>query len=96
MVTYTALYVPYITHMQQMHAKPCLIVQDNKLASYFLNVVACFVLISYLGGQERLYCSDERLDVAYDNPSLFCQISGNHSYVAPYVYRCCICSSLDL
>ena len=34
------------------------------------------MLISYLGGQERLYCTDERLDIAYDNPSVFCQISG--------------------
>ena len=42
----------------------------------FCLYIACLVLISYLGGQERLYCSDERLDVAYDNPSLFCQISG--------------------
>ena len=34
------------------------------------------MLITYLGGQERLHCTDERLDIAYDNPSLFCQISG--------------------
>ena len=43
--------------------------------SYIL-FLACLVLISYLGGQERLYCTDERLDIAYDNPSVFCQISG--------------------
>ena len=34
------------------------------------------MLITYLGGQERLHCTDERLDIAYDNPSLFCQMLG--------------------
>ena len=43
---------------------------------YSVFLTACFVLISYLGGQERLYCTDERLDIAYDNPSVFCQMSG--------------------
>ena len=46
--------------------------------SFIYIYTACFVLITYLGGQERLYCSDERLDIAYDNPSLFCQISGSN------------------
>ena len=63
--------------MQQLHPKHCLLL-DNLFS---FNNVACFVLISYLGGQERLYCSDERLDIAYDNPSLFCQISGNCNYM---------------
>ena len=49
--------------------------RHSRLMIFIFNV-ACFMLISYLGGQERLYCSDERLDIAYDNPSLFCQISG--------------------
>ena len=38
--------------------------------------LACFVLISYIGGQERLYCTHEALNVAFDNPSAFCQVSG--------------------
>ncbi|XP_065889434.1 uncharacterized protein [Dysidea avara] len=39
-------------------------------------IIACLVLITYLGGQERLYCTDEFLDVALENPSVFCQITG--------------------
>ena len=42
------------------------------------------MLITYLGGQERLYCSNERLDIAYDNPSLFCQISGESNVLRMY------------
>ncbi|XP_065890388.1 uncharacterized protein [Dysidea avara] len=39
-------------------------------------VIACLILITYIGGQERLYCTHEILTVAYDNPSAFCQVSG--------------------
>ena len=38
--------------------------------------LACFVLITYIGGQERLYCTHEALNVAVDNPSAFCQAAG--------------------
>ena len=49
--------------------------------------VACLVLISYIGGQERLYCTDERLDIAYDNPSVFCQISGTDNAIYNYNFN---------
>ena len=39
-------------------------------------LTACLVLITYIGGQERLYCTHEVLSIAYDNPSTFCQASG--------------------
>ena len=39
----------------------------------------CTVLINYLGGPKRLHCTDERLDIAYDNPSVFCQMSGKEN-----------------
>ena len=42
--------------------------------------LACFVLITYIGGQERLYCTHEALNVAYDNPSAFCQVAGTVKY----------------
>ena len=43
--------------------------------------LACFVLITYIGGQERLYCNHEALNVAYDNPSAFCQVAGIVTYL---------------
>ena len=42
--------------------------------------LACIVLITYIGGQERLYCTHEVLNVAYDNPSAFCQVAGMYSH----------------
>ena len=48
------------------------------------------MLITYLGGQERLYCTDERLDVAFDNPSVFCQMSGIVVVVHNFDYNCFI------
>jgi len=38
--------------------------------------LACLILITYIGGQERLYCTHKVLIVAYDDPSPFCQASG--------------------
>ena len=39
-------------------------------------ILACFVLITYIGGQETLYCTHEALIVALEDPSAFCQASG--------------------
>ena len=47
--------------------------------------IACVILIPYIGGQERLHCSDERLDIAYNNPSVYCQMSGIQN-VNCYIY----------
>ena len=60
--------------------------------------IACIVLITYLGGQERLYCTDERLDIAYDDPSLFCQMSGieNTTCNCNFDYNSYICSCAAL
>ena len=47
--------------------------------SYYMYAfpIASLVLITYLGGQERLYCTDEYLDTVFKIPSSpFCQISG--------------------
>ena len=55
---------------------------DKIIARYILILflqymfLACLVLITYLGGQERLYCTHEALNIAYNNPSSFCQFSG--------------------
>ena len=54
----------------------CIKYNDIPIRLSYILFIACFTLISYLGGQERLHCTDERLDIAYDNPSAFCQISG--------------------
>ena len=47
----------------------------------YCSCLACFVLITYIGGQERLYCTHEALNVAYDNPSAFCQVAGGVTYL---------------
>ena len=53
---------------------------------FIIFCLACFVLITYIGGQERLYCTHEALNVAFDNPSAFCQVSGiEHNYIFGYV-----------
>jgi len=44
--------------------------------SILIITAAYVVLITYFGGQERLYCTDEYLDVALENPSVFCQFAG--------------------
>ena len=36
-----------------------------------------FIMISYIGGQETLYCSHETLHISILEPSVFSQISGN-------------------
>ena len=41
--------------------------------------LACVVLINFIGGLERLYCTHELLLAVYDNPSAFCQFSGMYS-----------------
>ena len=54
--------------------------------------LASFTLISYIGGHETLFCTHEVLNVAYVNPSTYCQITGTQvcSYIVMYViaYMC--------
>ena len=45
-------------------------------------ISAVFALITYIGGQERLYCTHEALTIAYDNPTAFCQLSGMYKNIA--------------
>ena len=52
---------------------------NDFIVKLWLLYAACFVLITYIGGQERLYCTHEALNVAYDNPSAFCQAAGSYS-----------------
>ena len=47
-------------------------------------VLACFVLITYIGGQERLYCTHEALNVALEEPSAFCQVAGRQCMLLQY------------
>ena len=53
-------------------------------------LIGCLILITYIGGQERLYCTHERLTIAYHNPSAFCQVSGMHC-IYYCVFVCCCC-----
>ena len=59
----------------------CIKYNDIPVWLSYILFIACFTLISYLGVQERLYCTNERLDIAYDNPSVFCQISGTDNAI---------------
>ena len=52
---------------------------------YCIYVVALFVVISYIGGQETLYCSHETIYLSVLEPSIFSQISGIHC-IATCVY----------
>ena len=42
-------------------------------------IAALFVMISYIGGQETLYCSHEALHLSIEEPTVFTQISGIYS-----------------
>ena len=46
---------------------------------------AIFVLITYIGGQDRLHCSHEALHLAIQEPTVFTQITGTY-YVISYFY----------
>ncbi|XP_065890808.1 uncharacterized protein [Dysidea avara] len=46
-------------------------------------ILAIFIMISYIGGQERLYCSHDALHLSILEPSIFTQISG-------FVFQFCL------
>lgn len=43
---------------------------------YVSFLLAILVLISY-GARDQLYCTHPELPLAYENPTFFCQFSGN-------------------
>lgn len=40
-------------------------------------LLAVTVILTYIGGQERLYCSHETLHLSIQEPTVYTQISGN-------------------
>ena len=54
-------------------------------------IVALFVMISYIVGQEKLYCSHETLYLSVLEPSTFTQISGMYIICNNYYIRSYIC-----
>jgi len=45
---------------------------------------AIFVLITYIGGQDRLHCSHEALHLAIQEPTVFTQITGIEFHIYHY------------
>jgi len=43
------------------------------------NFLALFIMISYIGGQETLYCSHETLYLSLLEPSAFSQVAGEYT-----------------
>ena len=50
--------------------------------------IALFIMISYIGGQETLYCSHETLHLSILEPSVFTQISGTQLCYVDIVCSC--------
>jgi len=48
--------------------------------------VAAFVLIGYVGGQERMYCSHKTLHLSFLEPSVYARILGK-CYIAE-IFKC--------
>ena len=55
----------------------CVNVFFTSFIYYF--IIVLFIVISYIGGQETLYCSHETLHKSMQEPTVFLQISGNYN-----------------
>jgi len=49
--------------------------------------VAIFIVITYIGGQEKLYCSHETLYLSMLRPTLFSQMTGSYKRMRSFIVQ---------